>query len=1125
MGSTTIKGITVALGGDTTKLQKSFKDLDGKSRSLQKELTLVNKELKFDPKNSTLLAAKQEVLSEKVETTRQKLKLLNDMQAEVEKQAKAGTLGADKYRQYQTEVESTKNILANLEKQLKTTGDEFAEVQRKSGAVTFKNAEDKVEHFKGKVKDMTDSSLKHMDELSKGFDKAGDNLERIGSVLNKGSAAAGAALVSSTKFAMDFEDAMAKVSTIADENEVSMDRLRQQILDLSNDTGIAATDIAENVYNAISAGQKTGDAVSFVGKSLALSKAGFADTGAALDVLTTIMNAYGMSAKEVGEISDMLIQTQNLGKVTVGELASSMGKVIPTANSYGVQLDQLAAAYSITTAKGIAAAESTTYINSMLNELGKSGTKSSDALKELTGKSFKEMMDEGASLSDVLAVLQEEADKNNKSLGDMFGSAEAAKAATTLLGDSAKVFNDRLLEMNDSTGATDTAMGKLKTTSSQTKKIVNELKNAGIELGDEVIKQAAPLLKDVMGGVKDVTTWLKKLTPEQKKVLTRTIEIIAVAGPVVTIIGKINKGIGNAVGLIPKAVKTIQSMTSATKSAETAQIGLNAAQSASPVGALITLLGLLAAAITTYYMTTDEATMRAAFLTEEEDKLYRRIDENIEKWNELKATREEASKEIEGQYGYYEGLSDRLKEITDKSGEIKSGYEEEARTIVNVLNDAFGKEYEITGNVIQNYQQMQEEIDKLIQLQKAQAQQEAYSESYKEAISNRTQAWQDVQDAEKSITEKDNKLRELREKYNRITTGKWVQTSTGRQWVRDTQKEQEKAGVLADIKYEEGQRENAVEKFKEYQQTYLESLNLIQNYEGVVSAIASKDSDAISEALTRMTSDFVTADNATQEMLENQHEKIGDALAAVSKAYDEKAPGVTKSMLDNYRYLFSASQQEMQRFREKTQEAAESTTKAIEDETPNTKKAGEMLAEAPTIPMKELPLKSGNLGKDFVQGFINSLKDGTMLTNLWNAAKGIGSTALNAVKSFLGIASPSKEAAKLGRFTAEGFALGLEKETRNAVKSASNLAAEAQNELSNINLQNAFSSLSALKNSRLSDVVTRTINNSTTTTNKPVINVNVSGVTINNDSDIDALTDRIANQLGEKMIQDGRRWG
>ena len=687
----------------------------------------------------------------------------------------------------------------------------------------------------------------------------------------------------------------------------------------------------------------------------------------------------------------------------------------------------------------------------LMAQFEKNGVNDSAALAAMKA-AVKNAAKEGLSLSEALG-------KNIDDIKNASTETEALQKATELFGtkgaaEMSNAIRDGRIDFDDLSGSMSDYRDTVKKTYDATldpleesKQVINNLKLAGADLAATALKEGQPLIEDVIDGVKGVTNWLKKLTPEEKKTLTEAIKIVAVAGPAVTITGKLVKGIGGMVGVIPKLVKGIKGVTSATKTAETAQIGLNAAQSASPVGALITLLGLLAAAITTYYMTTDEATMRAAFLTEEEDKLYRRIDENIEKWNELKATREEASKEIEGQYGYYEGLSDRLKEITDKSGEIKSGYEEEARTIVNVLNDAFGKEYEITGNVIQNYQQMQEEIDKLIQLQKAQAQQEAYSESYKEAISNRTQAWQDVQDAEKSITEKDNKLRELREKYNRITTGKWVQTSTGRQWVRDTQKEQEKAGVLADIKYEEGQRENAVEKFKEYQQTYLESLNLIQNYEGVVSAIASKDSDAISEALTRMTSDFVTADNATQEMLENQHEKIGDALAAVSKAYDEKAPGVTKSMLDNYRYLFSASQQEMQRFREKTQEAAESTTKAIEDETPNTKKAGEMLAEAPTIPMKELPLKSGNLGKDFVQGFINSLKDGTMLTNLWNAAKGIGSTALNAVKSFLGIASPSKEAAKLGRFTAEGFAEGIESGGEQTRKSAEELAEWARNAL------------------------------------------------------------------------------
>ena len=163
-----------------------------------------------------------------------------------------------------------------------------------------------------------------------------------------------------------FEDAMAKVSTIADTTEVPLDELRSQILALSSQTGISANEIADNVYNAISAGQKTGDAVNFVTNSTKLAKAGFADAGAALDVLTTILNAYGMEASEVTNVSDMLIQTQNLGKTTVAELSSSMGKVIPTANAYHVQLDQLCAGYAKMTANGVATAESTTYMNSML---------------------------------------------------------------------------------------------------------------------------------------------------------------------------------------------------------------------------------------------------------------------------------------------------------------------------------------------------------------------------------------------------------------------------------------------------------------------------------------------------------------------------------------------------------------------------------------------------------------------------------------------------------------------------------------------------------------------------------------------------------------------------------------
>ena len=189
--------------------------------------------------------------------------------------------------------------------------------------------------------------------------------------------------------AQEYETAIAKVSTIADANAVPIEEMSSEIMKLSNTTGIAASQIADDVYNAISAGQQTGDAVNFVSYSTKLAKAGFAESAQTLDVLTTILNAYGMEAEEVSKVSDMLVQTQNKGKVSVGELSSVMGKIIPTANANNVALEQLCAGYAIMTSKGIAAAETTTYMNSMLNELSKSGTTAEKTLRATTGKSYR----------------------------------------------------------------------------------------------------------------------------------------------------------------------------------------------------------------------------------------------------------------------------------------------------------------------------------------------------------------------------------------------------------------------------------------------------------------------------------------------------------------------------------------------------------------------------------------------------------------------------------------------------------------------------------------------------------------------------------------------------------------
>ena len=158
------------------------------------------------------------------------------------------------------------------------------------------------------------------------------------------------------------------------------------------DTGVSIEDYAEATYSAISASVDQGSAVEFTHNAIKLAKGGFTDAATAVDVLTTAINAYGLDASAATSISDKLITTQNLGKTTVGELASAMGKVIPTARSFNVNLDALCGTYAVMTKNGIATAESTTYLNGMLNELGKNGSVASTVLKEKTGQSFSDLM-------------------------------------------------------------------------------------------------------------------------------------------------------------------------------------------------------------------------------------------------------------------------------------------------------------------------------------------------------------------------------------------------------------------------------------------------------------------------------------------------------------------------------------------------------------------------------------------------------------------------------------------------------------------------------------------------------------------------------------------------------------
>lgn len=254
-----------------------------------------------------------------------------------------------------------------------------------------------------------------------------------------------------------YEVSLAKVGTIADLGKLSIQQLGDQVSATSNSMGIAATDIAEATYQAISAGQDTANAVAFAGQAAKLAAAGFTSTTSAVDILTTALNAYGLSADQADHVSDVLLTTQNLGKTSVDELSSSMGRVIPLAAAYNVSVENLSSGLAVMTANGIATAEATTYAKSMLNELGDTGSTVGKILQAETGKSFAQLNAEGKSLGDVLQILYDSVGGDSTAFAGLWSSVEAGTGALSLASGGADKFNGVLDQMVDSAGATDTA--------------------------------------------------------------------------------------------------------------------------------------------------------------------------------------------------------------------------------------------------------------------------------------------------------------------------------------------------------------------------------------------------------------------------------------------------------------------------------------------------------------------------------------------------------------------------------------------------------------------------------------------------------------------------------------------
>lgn len=515
-------------------------------------------------------------------------KSLNDVHKQVADTEKAVSEGCDKVKQSSEKAGNSATKAGKTAEEAGKKAKKAGEDAGKGGQESEKSG-NKWAEFGKKI----EKAGTKVTGIGKKIEKAGDAVGKVGKKFAPLSAAAAGTLTAVTKGASDFQNGMAKMSTLFDTSQVSVQKLSKEFLNLSNETGKSAVELTEAGYQALSASVPVEKLGGFIRTSANMAKVGFTDTATSVDLLSTAVNAYGLEADQADSIANKLVNTQNLGKTSVNELASSMGKVIPTAAGMNVNLDQLCTMYTLMTKQGIATAESTTYMNSMLNELGDSGTDVGKVLKEKTGKSFQELMKDGKTTGDALKILKDYSKETGTAFNELWSSQEAGKAAMALLNDSAGDFNETMGSMANVADLVGQGLEKMNTPSAKMAKALNRIKNSGIELGSVLLTTVAPYVEQFTKKVEELTEKFNKMPDSQKKMVLVMLAVVASISPVLTIMGKLIMVFAYGPIAVGNLIKWFGKL-------QTAIAGINA-----PVVAIVAVIAVLIAAFTHLWNTNE----------------------------------------------------------------------------------------------------------------------------------------------------------------------------------------------------------------------------------------------------------------------------------------------------------------------------------------------------------------------------------------------------------------------------------------------------------------------------------------------------------------------------------------
>lgn len=415
---------------------------------------------------------------------------------------------------------------------------------------------------------------------------------------------------------------------------------------------------------------------------------------------------------------------------------------------------------------------------------------------------------------------------------------------------------------------------------------------------------------------------------------------------------------GTATGKAVKSfISTVKNLTTATRGQAAANTALNATNPWGWVTLAVAGVGALTYAIIDNYESYDDMVEKAAALTEEEQKLRDATNDATEEFKNWKTAKENAIKETDAEFGYYENLKDKLDDIVDSQGNIKEGREKDAEWIASKLSEVTGIEIEIIDGKIQKYDELSKSIENALKMKQAEAYLGSAQSTYNEALQSEQDAYNNLVDNRKTLDDQKSKLAgyaaelaDLRKiiDENAPKIGPLGQISGGgREYQIALAKYNDLLPKYDGLTQKVIEQEQAV---KDAEETYIGYITTIENYQNLDKAVFGGDLTDINIAVAKYKYNFRDATNASREELEKQRDNYKNLWDQMKTDLKNKVPGVTKESVRQIEMLVNATNAEIakaeSKFENTSADAIAGVVKGIKSAETDTVNAAFKLAEA-----------------------------------------------------------------------------------------------------------------------------------------------------------------------------------